>query len=437
MDRLSLDDLRAVDERVLPFNPYGFGGRLAPDDALAFQQQVIAQYVLVDNVAEGTRQRFEQLRHVFCYGVLCYDVFTMVGDAALLVFEQALRDRFIAFHQGEVSVRTKEGEVHTLAEVTNYGQFMERYKDLKGTRIQMGPNRSWTGFNGTLDGLHRWARREGLLRGQRNRGWEKAITDLRNMVAHPSGFHLHGPVEAARTLSNLAEVINRLWGQDTPGGRLYPAPVRRRTTAIAWNPATGSISIGHIENLRTDAEEDEWRYVVVQAVFEPGTAEDPTLFHFDALFEQTTYPCDLLWGPGDRAQLLRWLDRNPPSADTCDHLDRVFLVRHDGGTLYVPQRPDVAAGLPEAERSGTWFAIRADFPADAFTHVRASVEDLESRHQPVGECRQCHADTLKKGTWREALAAAEGAGASVAPIQPPDARVPGWMPSSISVSTTT
>ncbi|MFJ7129002.1 hypothetical protein [Streptomyces sp. NPDC098101] len=436
MDRLSLADLRTVDERVLPFNPYGFGGRLSPEDALEFQQHVIAQYELADEVADGTRQRFEQLRHVYRYGVLCYDLFTMVGDAALLAFEQALRDRFINFHEGEVSLRTKEGEVHVLKDVTDYGDFVERYKELKGTRIQMGPDRSWIGFNGTLDGLYRWARREGLLRGQRNRGREKAITSLRNMVAHPSSFHLHGPVEAARTLSNLAEVINRLWGQDTPGGRLYPAPVERRTTAIAWNPATGSVSIGHAENLRSDTDEDEWQYVIVQAVFEPGTAEDPTIFHFDTLFEHTTYSCDLLWGPGNRAEALQWLDSNPPRSDTCDYLDRVFLIRHDVDTLYTPQRPEIAAGLPEAEHSGTWYAIRADAPADAFAHVRASVEDIESRHQRSGECRQCHADTLRKGTLREALTAAQEAGANVEPLRPPDSRVPGWMPRSITVPIT-
>ncbi|MFE5298151.1 hypothetical protein [Streptomyces sp. NPDC056632] len=46
MDPVSLDDLRAVDKRVLPFNPYGFGSRLTPEEALDFQQRVISQYEL-------------------------------------------------------------------------------------------------------------------------------------------------------------------------------------------------------------------------------------------------------------------------------------------------------------------------------------------------------------------------------------------------------
>ncbi|MFE5301686.1 hypothetical protein, partial [Streptomyces sp. NPDC056632] len=392
---------------------------------------------LVDGVAEGTRRRFEQLRHVYRYGLLCYDLFTMVGDAALFVFEQALRDRFIAFHDGTVSVQTAAREVHQLENLTGYGDFIERYKALKGTRIQMGPGRDWAGFNGTLDGLYRWARSEGFLRGQRNRHWEKALAKLRNEVAHPNGFRLDMPVETARTLSNLAEVINRLWGKDTPGGRLYPAPVERRSTFIAWNADTGSVSIGHAENLRTYAEEDGWQYVIVQAVFEPGVAEDPDLFHFDTLFEHTTYPCDLLWGPGDRAGALHWLDRNPPIADTRDHLDRIFLVRHEGDTLYAPQRPEVAAGLPDTECGGTWFAICADFPTDAFVHARASIQDGALQHPAAGECRHCHAETLKKGTWRHALEAARQAGASVEPVRPPDERTPGWMPRSVTVVPTT
>jgi hypothetical protein len=31
---------------------------------------------------------------VLGHGVLCYEMFTLVNDLALLVFEQALRDRF-------------------------------------------------------------------------------------------------------------------------------------------------------------------------------------------------------------------------------------------------------------------------------------------------------------------------------------------------------
>lgn len=429
MEALSLEDLRAVDGRALHFTPSGLG-RMAPEDALAFQQHVIGQHSLADDVAEGTRQRFEQLRHVYRYGLLCYDLFTMVSDAALLVFEQALRDRFIDFHDGAVAFQDCSRQEHHIT-VRDYADFMEQYKGHAGTKIQMGPDRRWTGFNGMLDGLYRWARREGLLRGQRNRGREKAVKALRDMVAHPNGFHLDTPVDAARTMSDLAEVINQLWGRPTPGGRLYPAPIERRPVAIGWD-GTGRISICQAENLHTANGTDGWKYVLVQAVFSPGEAEDPTLAEFDSLVENTTYPCDLIWGPGTRPQALAWLATNQPGADTRDHLDRVFLLRHDGQSLHLPQRPEVVAGLPSAACTGTWFAIRADYPTDAFAHVRALVTQAMPQHATSGECRYCSAETLKRGTREQALAAAEQTGMSVVPVRPVDIGTPSWMPRAVT-----
>lgn len=92
-------ELRQADELTLRFTPMGFGMsvKLRPEDATEYQQQVIAAADLAPGVAEGTRQSFERLRTVFAYGVLCYDVFAVVHDHALLVLEQALRDRFVEF----------------------------------------------------------------------------------------------------------------------------------------------------------------------------------------------------------------------------------------------------------------------------------------------------------------------------------------------------
>lgn len=66
----------------------------------------------------------------------------------------------------------------------------------------MGPSMAWEPFNGMLGGLLRWARREGT-------------------------YNLDTAVEAGRSLSDLAEIISHLWGHQTPGGRLYPAPLAR------------------------------------------------------------------------------------------------------------------------------------------------------------------------------------------------------------------
>ena len=81
-----------------------------------------------------------------------------------------------------------------------------------------------------LDSLLRWARGEGLLRGQRNRRLEPRLKSFRNYVAHGAGDHLVMPVNAARTLSDLAEVISQIWGSPTPGGASIrlPSGVRSR-----------------------------------------------------------------------------------------------------------------------------------------------------------------------------------------------------------------
>ena len=58
MDIRSLEELREVDERTLRFSSRGFetGGKLRPEDAAAYQQEVISRAELVPAVAEGTRE---------------------------------------------------------------------------------------------------------------------------------------------------------------------------------------------------------------------------------------------------------------------------------------------------------------------------------------------------------------------------------------------
>jgi hypothetical protein len=106
----SLSDLQAPDDRSLHFSPLGLFGRIRPEDAAEFQQRVVTRHELVPAVAEGTRQSFDQLREIFAYGLLCYDIFTVINDRALLVLEQALRDRFIDFHDGTVTLVSSLGQ---------------------------------------------------------------------------------------------------------------------------------------------------------------------------------------------------------------------------------------------------------------------------------------------------------------------------------------
>jgi hypothetical protein len=43
------------------------------------------------------------------------------------------------------------------------------------------------------------------------------------------------PNHSSQAIRDLAEIINRLWGSRTPGGRLYPAPIKREALVIGWS----------------------------------------------------------------------------------------------------------------------------------------------------------------------------------------------------------
>lgn len=400
----TLAELREADGRTLAFNPMGLGPKMRAEDSAAYQQTEIAQLDLAPNVAEGTRQSFEHLRTVFAYGVLCYEIFTLVEDHALLVIEQALRDRFIEFHQGTVTFVEKNGTEH-LEPATRYQQVnaIMRAKGKWRLRLPNGQPMDFKG--GMLAGLWDWARNVGLLRGQHNRGIEKALSHLRDFVAHPNGYHLDGPDSATRTLSDLAEIINQLWGVPTPGGRLYPAPLHREVIVLMWNASCTEQRVMSAEALLdTGGFPDEpWTCVVLRAFFRPlELLTDPGLHYYDSWFEVTRYPADLLWGPGTIADAAAWYAEHQPAADECDYLDRIFLIRHDGPDLYLPMRPSVSAALPEEERGGVWHAVKADYPGDAYFHVRTLVEGSGcAENEP---CRQCAAESLACGPHADVLA---------------------------------
>ncbi|MFF5523146.1 hypothetical protein [Streptomyces coeruleorubidus] len=61
MEIKTLEQLQAVDERTLHFTPWGLG-RMHAEDSAEFHQRVIARLELADEVAESTRNKFEQLR---------------------------------------------------------------------------------------------------------------------------------------------------------------------------------------------------------------------------------------------------------------------------------------------------------------------------------------------------------------------------------------
>ncbi|MFE7548046.1 hypothetical protein [Streptomyces gardneri] len=416
MEIKPLKELQAVDERTLNFTPLGLG-RMSPEGSADFQQRVVAELRLADDVAETTQARFEQLRTAFIHGVLCYELFTLVEDSTRLALEQALRDRFAAQYKDQkIEVRDSRGRLHRIP-AGDYPEFFRLLKKIRNPQIRMGAAQDWERFNGMLAGLLTWARREGLLRGQRNRRRDPSRQALRNMVAHGT-YHLTTPVDAARSLSALAETINHLWGQPTPGGRLYPAPVDRPVIAVGWSVERALTVMSLADQLADTHDDTELTYILVRAVH-----GDPDLMQFDSRKATTAFPTQYLWGPGTRDEAIAWMNRVKPTHDTCDYLDQVVVVRTLDGQVDLPTYPGIAAGLPDEEQSGVWHAVRVDRPLDALGHIRAVVGG-EPGHPTHGECDNCPVDTVATGDLTTVLKAAQEAGADTEPLYVPDIRTP-------------
>ena len=425
----TLAQLQEADNRTLSFSPLGLGGRMRPEDSAEFQQRVVGRHELAADVAEGTRLSFDQLREIYAYGVLCYPIYTMVSDHTLLVFEQALRDRFIEFHKGAVTfIHGKTGQTQTVT-AEKYEQIHEFVRSNGKYQLQIGDGPGKMPFNGMLSDLVAWARKLGLLRGQRNRIIEKAIASLRNHVAHPSAYHLTTPVDAASTISDLAEIINHLWGSATPGGRLYPVPVERGVIAVMWDDITGDVMSAPLEVEAAAARGEvrpggpdpgDWTWILVR-----GVAYDWDLNHFDARYETSRYPAEWLWGPGSAQDALAWASHERPAGDTVDTLDRFLLLRYHDRLLYLPQNPQIAAAA-SAEQAGTWFVLRADAPDVAFNHQRQVLAGGYGC-DASGECPLCPVETVGSGTWLDAMSLLAASGITPQPRNVPDIRVPDRM----------
>jgi hypothetical protein len=372
---------------------------MTAEAAAEFQQRVIASAELVDAVPDGTRATFERLRTLHGHGILCYETFTTVCDLAPLVADLALRERFLAFHANAFAAVARDGTTRSLT-VETVSQLAELLREGK-LRLQHWP--AGDRFAGGFGQLLRWARRQGLLSGQRARHAETQLTRWRNRLAHPDHSQLAMPVKSARDIHDLAEIINRLWGASTPGGRLYPAPLEREILALV-SRADGSASVGLAGSLGRHSQSAEATVLLVR-----GVREDDGLFEYDPVFENTRFPADLLWGPGGQREALIWLREHRPQPDATDYLDRWFVIRiADSGTDR-PRHPHIFAGLPESQRVGSWHLLRADFPEDAWLHVRFG-------HRPYeGPCDECAADGKASGSWADVMAVLVDLGVALEP----------------------
>jgi hypothetical protein len=218
------------------------------------------------------------------------------------------------------------------------------------------------------------------LIGQRNVGVLGSIVTLRNYVAHPEEHMVDMPPNVYRFLRDVAEIINRLWGHDTEGGRLFPKPIPRWARVAALSPdRCAATTFGSLTPVRIESERRDWTYAVFLAAAEEDLIDfdlqSPGHQRFACVpgFQMTNYPAQLLWGPGSWDDLMQVIDRFSDEApvDEVTFLDRTFYVRRtsDGTVEHPRDRSDVLrANL--ADESAVWEILRADFPADAFVAVR-------------------------------------------------------------------
>lgn len=402
MDIKTLAELTTADPRTLSFTPLGLStrGRLSPADAAKFQQEAVARADLADNVAEGTRKAFERVRSLHAYGVLCYETYTVAHDSAWMLVEQALRERFIDFYSHSIPLVDRRSGVSSPLIASDFSVVEDAFG--KGGSHQRGDwalplaDGTTMAFRGSLGQLQEWARREGLLNGQRNKWLEPLFRRMRNRVAHPH-YHLVSPVESARIIRDLAEIINRLWGHSTPGGRLYPAPISREILVVAWRedgPGRSHVILpgSEMERFR---EEGGWRCVIVRGVW-----GDDDLWDFDTEYERTTFPTDLLWGPGTPDEALSWLRGAQPHLDAVSPLDRVFAVRLHAGRRSLARRPEVALALPFERQAGRWLLLRADLPSDAFLHAGHVMDGVQCAGSK-DPFQACPVEELFEGEWSD------------------------------------
>lgn len=107
--------------------------------------------------------------------------------------------------------------------------------------------------------------------------------------------------------------------------------------------------------------------------------------------------------------------------DDAAALDRLFFIRCHDRRLFMPRNARTVATLEGNDRDGTWYLLRADYPADAFGHQRQVLTGAQG-HSTDGFCRECPVETVAAGPWQEMIDHCAAAGEDVTPRHAPDTR---------------
>jgi hypothetical protein len=385
---------------ALIFNPVGLGGRMEPEDAARFQMEAIAAATLVDTVPTEIRENFERARKLHIYGVLEYEFFTAAPEYALLVLEAALRVRFVSYYDNRIPVFRGE-EPGTLT-----AEDFDAVRAARRTRLRRADG-SKADLPIYLKGLLAWARHERLLPGHRSRIVDRALVELRNHSAHPTGRTIEAPPGSSRMLRTVAEYINRLWGERTPGGRHFPGPIARRPRVVGLAPdGTASRQFAPTQIREVPSGERDWNFFVFLA----AEGEELTLplrglrlTHREG-FQTTIYPCELLW-EGGWQELVDEVEAGglDDAGDVVEHFDRRFVIRVAAGEADPARGVEDLLACPDPPE-GCWHSLIADTPHEAVDHVREheDVLDQRSARSPT-DCEDCFVEVRGRFATTEEL----------------------------------
>ncbi|MHB8689137.1 MAG: AlbA family DNA-binding domain-containing protein [Candidatus Dormibacteraceae bacterium] len=403
------------DQVTLRFTGLGFspGGLLSPEAATRLQEHNIA-VELVEGVPDSTRKLFARLQAIHMQGIWEYQMFTVADSYALQVLEHALAHRLLTYYTNQVPVLDSSGRRQTV-ETGNFDDLLATIGRRKYRLVSLTAPETSVNFAGTFGDLFVWARHEGLLRGQRSRRFDLVFPRMLKST-RPLEYALHMPVDSGRSIREVGEFINQIWGSSSPTGRIFPSPQPRRMLVLGWPPDRRQVGSFWLETLSEEHDKLDWEYIVVLCV-----DSDDEILQFHSDFEFTNFPARLLMGPAAWGETIEWLAREQVETDSVEIVDRWFVV--ELGDSPGARNLGQFAGLPRGQRGGRWLLVQADFPGDARVHARKALQS-PAEHRAVGVCNHCWVEAKVAGSWSRVLNEATRLGIDVIPIAPANVETP-------------
>lgn len=387
------------------------------DVAAQHQVATIERTELAAVVPEAIREYFDRVRRLHVYGLLEYEFFSAACDLSLFAIEAALRVRFVEFYAQRLPVIAKGRRVArgtppeqlTTFRGAEATHLVRSFDDVwkAAPHWQLRSDRGVHPIPTNLAALLAWARREGLLPGRRSRNMDRPLGALRNFAAHPTHYTLQTPPDSSRAIARSAEVINKLWGVDTPGGYLFSGPIRREPRVIGIDPVNHRALAMRVDQV-TGLSQPETNYHFLVLLVPPeedlwnlvgGPGPE---FVYRRGVERTRYPCHELFS-GSYDQLIAEIAAGAfdSAEDAVEYLDRRFLIRLLDGDLDDVRTPQDLLDVPHP-LDGTWLAIIADSPLDARYHA---AQHREIQLDGDGTCPECMVEvSAELSDWSSAVA---------------------------------